>query len=160
MSMFDAYKLVPDSYVPNNLHYVSDVPPIPKKPLVAYNKAGEPVGFTWNRTDTICLEFNTTGNVVYEEGDIPGIEPGLTEDAETYFTHSAKTLQLYIYDFRYNVVAFAEAPAHAKTAFITTDILKTELVPGIYKLQLNLVDKNTNIQYSLIKGDDCQIFIR
>ena len=41
----------------------------PKLPLVAYNALNEPVGYTWNYGDTVYLEFNTAGNVVYEDQD-------------------------------------------------------------------------------------------
>lgn len=160
MSMFDAYKLVPEEYTPSNIHQTSELNVKPKKPLVAYNAFGEPQGFTWNRGDSICLEFNTTGNVVYEERDIKGNSYGVVEDAETYLTNPQKTLQLYIYDFRYNVIAFAEAPAHAKTVFYTQDIFKQSPVAGAYKLQLNLLDESTGISHTLIDGKECSIFIK
>lgn len=159
MSMFDAYKLISEDYIPRNTQPMILEDKI-KKPLIAYNKLGEPVGFTWNQGDTICLEFLTTGNVVYEDGDISDIPSGFMESAETYLSHSDKVMQLYLYDFRYRVVASAEKAAQAKMVFTTSDLKTENLATGVYKLQLNLLDKSTNIQYTLIKGDDCQIFIR
>lgn len=160
MSMFDAYRLIPEDYIPDNIHITNQVYTKIKKPLVSYNKFGDPVGFTWNQGDTICLEFITTGNVIYEDGDVAGIEGGFSEDAETYFAHSSKVFQISIYDFRYNKVAFVEVPAKAKTSVISTQLKAEELSKGIYKLQLNLVDPKTGIQYQLIDKDECQIFIR
>lgn len=160
MSMFDAYRLIPEDYIPDNIHITNQVYTKIKKPLVSYNKFGDPVGFTWNQGDTVCLEFVTTGNVVYEDGDVPGIEGGFVQDADTYFTHSSKTFQLNIYDFRYNKVASVEVPAKSKTAVISTDFQAEELAKGIYKLQLNLIDSQAGIQYQLIDKDECQIFIR
>ena len=160
MSMFDAYRLIPEDYVPDNIHITNPVYSKIKKPLVSYNSFGDPVGFTWNQGDTVCLEFVTTGNVVYEDGDVPGIEGGFTEDAETYFNHSPKILQLSVLDFRYNVVGYVEVPAKAKTTIISTAFNASNLAKGIYKLQLNLVEPQTGIQYQLIDKDSCQIFIR
>ncbi len=160
MSMFDAYRLIPEDYIPDNIHITNQVYTKIKKPLVSYNKFGDPVGFTWNQGDTVCLEFVTTGNVVYEDGDVPGIEGGFIQDADTYFTHSPKVFQLNIYDLRYNKVASVEVPAKSKTVVISTDFQIGELAKGIYKLQLNLIDSQTGIQYQLIDKDECQIFIR
>lgn len=160
MSMFDAYRLIPEDYIPDNIHITNQVYTKAKKPLVSYNKFGEPVGFTWNQGDTICLEFTTTGNVVYEDGDVPGISGGFSENADTYFTHSPKVFQLNLYDFRYNKVAHAEIPAQAKAVLLSTDFQAEELVKGVYKLQLNLVDLKTGLQHQLIDKDECQIFIR
>lgn len=159
MSMFDAYKLISEDYIPRNSQPIILEGKV-KKPLIAYNKLGEPVGFTWSKGDTICLEFLTTGNVVYEEGDISGIDSGFVENAETYLSHSDKVMQLYLYDFRYRLVAQAEKAAQSKVVFTTVELGAENLVSGAYKLQLNLQDKTTGIQYTLIKGDECQIFIR
>lgn len=160
MSMFDAYRLIPEDYIPDNIHITNQVYTKIKKPLVSYNKFGDPVGFTWNQGDTVCLEFVTTGNVVYEDEDVSDIESGFSEDADTYFTHSPKVFQISLYDFRYNQVAFVEVPAKARTAVITTELKAEELPKGIYRLQLNLIDPKTRFQHQLIDKDECQIFIR
>lgn len=160
MSMFDAYRLTPEDYIPDNIHAVNQAAVKIKKPLVSYNVLGEPVGFTWNKGDTVCLEFITTGNVVYEDGDVAGVEGGFIEDAETYLSHDDKTFQISILDFRYNVVGYAEVPARAKTVIISTELKAESLARGVYKLQLNLVDSKSGIQYQLIDKDQCQIFIR
>ena len=160
MSMFDAYRLIPEDYIPDNIHMTNQIYSKAKKPLVSYNSFGEPVGFTWNQSDTVCLEFITTGNVVYEEGDVPGIEGGFVEEADTYFTHSPKIFQLSILDFRYNVVGYVEVPAKAKTSILSTDFNCADLAKGVYKLQLNLVEPQSGLSYQLIDKDSCQIFIR
>lgn len=160
MSMFDAYRLIPEDYIPDNIHITDQVYTKIKKPLVSYNKLGDPVGFTWNQSDTVCLEFITTGNVVYEDGDVPDIQGGFIQDAETYFNHSPKVFQLSILDFRYNVVGYVEVPAKARTVILSTDFNCASLSKGIYKLQLNLVEPQSGIQYQLIDKDSCQIFIR
>lgn len=159
MSMFDAYKLISEDYIPRNTQPVVLEEKI-KKPLIAYNKLGEPVGFTWSQGDTICLEFLTTGNVVYEDGDLSDVPSGFVESAKTYLSHSDKVMQLYLYDFRYRIVASAEKAAQAKIVFTTSDLKTENLATGVYRLQLNLLDKSTSVQHTLIRGDDCQIFIR
>lgn len=80
------YKLVPENYVPDNIHQSQIQPKEPKLPLVIYNKQGDPIGFTWNYGDTIYLEFDTTGNVTYDPGDPGYVEPTLSieESADTY----------------------------------------------------------------------------
>lgn len=158
MSMFDAYQLIPEDYIPDNIHITNQTYIKVKKPLVSYNKFGDPVGFTWNQGDTICLEFTTTGNVIYEEGDVPGTEAGFVEEADSYL--AGKIFQIGIYDFRYNKVASTELPAQVQTAVISTQLKTEELPRGVYKLQLNLIDPQTKIQYQLIDGEECQIFIR
>lgn len=174
MGMFQNYKLIPENYIPNNTCYTSKQPPIPKYPLVAYNKLDEPVGFTWNYGDTICLEFNTTGNVIYdpEEG---GAGFGFVEDANTYLTApiinreegaenylkvGQKIFEILIYDFRYEIVAKCEVPAALNVKIYTSDFQPCMINRGAYKLQLNLIDKVANTKYTLINGDDCNIFIK
>lgn len=169
MSMFDAYRLIPEDYIPDNIHIADQVYTKIKKPLVSYNRFGDPVGFTWNQGDTIYLEFVTTGEVVYEEGDsfydkekeeFVVVEQGFTEDPDTYFNHSPKTFHISLYNFRYNEVASVDIPAKAKTSIISTAFDSANLPKGVYKLQLNLVDSEAETQWPLIDRENCQIFIR
>lgn len=81
---FINYKLTPADYVPDNVHFTDKQPVKPRPPLVAYNKLGEEIGFTWNYGDSIYLEFNTTGNVSYDPGE-SGSQFGFIEDAKVYF---------------------------------------------------------------------------
>ena len=150
MGMFTSYKLTPEDYIPNNLHYTNIVPPEPKYPLVAYNAMGEPVGYTWNYGDSIYLEFNTTGNVVYDEEFV--------EDAETYL--AGKKFQLVIYNFRYDVVAHCECDAAASVRILSDSFYPCTLVPGVYKLKLNLIDKDAKVLCTLMDGDDCILYIK
>ena len=97
LDRFMNYKLIPENYVPDNIHQPQIQPKKPKLPLVEYNKQGEPIGFTWNYGDTIYLEFNTEGSVTYEPGDPGYKDPNLyiEEDAETYL--KSKTLLDYLH---------------------------------------------------------------
>lgn len=84
LDRFINYKLTPADYVPNNVHFTNKQPPKPRPPLVAYDKQGREIGFTWNYGDSIYLEFRTTGNVSYDPGE-SGSPFGFIEDAEAYF---------------------------------------------------------------------------
>lgn len=174
MGMFQNYKLTPENYIPHNIHYDKVQPAEPKYPLVAYNKLGDPVGYTWNYGDSIYLEFTTTGNVIYDAEDTPA-NMGFTEDAETYLStpilnrdtnsdnyleETNKIFQVLIYDFRYNVVAQCELPAAAKVRVLSDSFYLSSLVKGVYKLQLNLIDKNAGVHYTLIDGDECTLYIK
>lgn len=88
LDRFANYRLIPENYVPDNVHQPQIQPKKPKLPLVTYNKQGDPIGFTWNYGDTIYLEFNTTGSVTYDPGDPGYKEPDLSieEDADMYLT--------------------------------------------------------------------------
>lgn len=150
MGMFTSYKLTPEEYIPNNIHATGVTPPEPRYPLVAYNAMGEPIGYTWNYGDSIYLEFNTTGHVVYDEEFI--------EDAETYLT--GKRFQLVVYNFRYDVVAHCECDAAARVRILSDSFYPCTLVPGVYKFKLNLIDENAKILYTLMDGDDCILYIK
>ena len=150
MNMFTNYNLIPENYIPNNLHEDNRIPPKPRYPLVAYNSQGEAVGFTWNYGDTIYLEFTTTGNVEFDEG--------VVEDAETYL--QGKKFQLQVYDFRYNVVAHCECEAAATVRILSDSFYPCTLVPGVYKLKLDVIDDVANTQYTLLDNDDCIIYIK
>ena len=150
MNMFTNYNLTPESYIPNNLHEDNRIPPKPRYPLVAYNKLGEAIGFTWNYGDTVYLEFTTTGNVEFDEG--------VVEDAETYLT--GKKFELQLYDFRYNVVAYCDCDAGAQVKILSDSFYPHSLVPGTYHLKLEVVDKGADTRFTLLDNDDCIIYIK
>lgn len=150
MNMFENYTLTPNSYIPRN------TPPkfLPKKqkyPLIAYNSFGEAIGYTWNYTDNICLEFNTTGNVIYDD-------EGVTEDAETYL--NGKIFNVLIYNSRYECVAEFQLNAGASVTVELSTVIKKPLVPGVYTLQLTLIDENANTTVTLIDGNSGIIYIK
>lgn len=158
MSMFTNYNLTPKDYIPNNLHMDDRIPPKPKYPLIAYNSFDEPVGFTWNYGDTVWLEFTTTGNVTYEDGEIDGVEAGHTEDAEMYL--NGKKFKVLVYDFRYNVVAWCECDAAPNVKVLSDSFYPCSLVPGVYHLKLTLVDESNNSLITLIDNNDCILYIK
>lgn len=223
LDRFTNYRLIPQDYVPDNIHQPTIQPNKPKAPLVAYNKKGEPIGFTWNYGDTIYLEFNTEGTVTYEPGD-PGYKDldsyiaedanlyltsptspthphsldndillrgdnakdpcvdvqcistesvdeekdSNTQDATNYFEDGTKIFQVLIYNFRYEVVAWCEAPAAPKVVILSDSFYPHSLVRGTYKLKLNLIDKAGGSRITLIPSQkedgsmeqDCTIFIK
>lgn len=165
-NMFTNYKLTPENYIPNNMHFTNKQPPKPKYPLVAYNALNEPIGFTWSYGDTVYLEFNTTGNVVYDEGFTEDANTYLStpvlnreEGAEEYFKKGNKVFQVLLLNSRYEVVAHCETEAATTVRVLSDSFYPAALVKGVYKLQLNLLDKNAGTRYTLIKGEDCTIFI-
>ena len=155
MDMFESYKLTPDDYIPNNLHYDNRIPPKPKYPLVAYNKFDEPIGYTWNYGDSVYLEFETTGNVVYDGNDIingaPAID-GFVEDAKTYL--AGKKFKVELYDFRYNVVAHCECDAAPVVRILSDSFYPCSLVKGVYKLKATIIDEKNNILTTVIDDND------
>lgn len=158
MDMFENYRLTPDDYIPNNLHYDNKVPPKPKYPLIAYNKFDEPIGYTWNYGDSIYLEFETTGNVVYDGNDVlarAAISDGFVEDAETYL--AGKKFKLELYDFRYNVVAYCECNAAPTVRMLSDSFYPIPLAKGVYHFKLTLIDEKNNILITLIDDNDNNI---
>lgn len=219
MDRFASYRLTPANYVPNNMHFTKHPSTEPTLPLVAYNQANEPIGFTWSYGESVYLEFLTTGYVVYNEGEASD-SAGFTEDAETYLSHKTpadypkhgdngvrlrsdtavdatalvdgttstdddeesseqqdsqesstetqaeeyfsdgtKIFQILVYNFRYDVVAWCEVPAATRVRVLSDSFYPHSLVKGVYKLQLNLIDKNAGTQITLLKGDECTLFI-
>lgn len=150
-NMFENFQLVPESYVPNNIESETVVPQKVKYPMISYNKFGEPIGFTWNYGDSVYLEFNTTGNVVYDE-------LGFTEDAETYL--SGKKFKLLVYNVRYEVVAQCECDAGTNVKILSDSFYPSSLVQGVYHIKLTLIDSDENVLTTLIGWDDCIIYIK
>ena len=94
LDRFANYKLVPEQYIPDNIHQPKIQPQKPKLPLVTYNKAGDPIGFTWNYGDTVYLEFETTGEVTYDPGD-PGYNLGSSVEETAFMYLTSKTPSNY-----------------------------------------------------------------
>lgn len=81
---FLKYQTTPPDYIPNNLYCDNSLQlKKPHLPLVAYNAEEEPIGFTWNYGESIYLEFETTGQVLYDPEDA-NLEIGIYESADTY----------------------------------------------------------------------------
>lgn len=150
-SMFDNYEYIPEGYTPNNTKYYTVVPYQVKYPLISYNKFDEPIGFTWNYGDSVYLEFNTTGNVVYDE-------LGYTEDAERYL--SGKKFKLNVYNVRGEVCAHSECDAGTKVRILSDSFYPDTLVKGVYHIKLTLIDEEDNILTTLLGWDDCIIYIK
>lgn len=147
MSIFTNYDLTPENYVPNNLHDTCKPYMRPKLPLVAYNALNEPAGYTWNYGDTVYLEFNTTGNVVYEDQDSK--PTGFSESAADYL--KGKKFQVLVYNFRYNLVAQCETEAAETVRVLSDSFYPSSLVPGTYTLQLNLIDEESRTHLRLFE---------
>lgn len=88
-----------------------------------------------------------------------GFCPDEIIEENTNFEDGTKIFQVLIYNFRHDVVAWCEVPAAVTIRILSDSFYPSSLVPGTYKLQLNLIDKNAGTQTALIKGDDCIIFI-
>ena len=56
MAMFNNYKNIPDSYVPNNINPPPYYNPTVKFPLEEYDLRGNLIGFSWKYMDTILLK--------------------------------------------------------------------------------------------------------
>ena len=149
--MFENYELTPENYIPDNREEKVYKETSVKYPLVAYNSQGDAIGYTWNYGDTVYLEFNTTGNVVYDE-------LGFTEDADTYL--KGKKFKAVLYNNRYEMCAEREFDASTKVRILSDSFYPDTLVPGVYTLKLTLLDEEGKTVTTLIDGSDGIIFIR
>ena len=151
-NMFKNYNAVPPDYVPNNV-----CPPLrtstiePVTPLELYNAKGELIGYSWYYGNAVILNFLIEGNVVYEKGE-GGYENGYVEDATTYL-NDKRTLELDIYDFRYELVYSKQILASSNIEFYIEKCLAMNLVKGVYHAQLNLIDE-TGEKYTLWPNQD------
>ena len=154
--MFMNYENVPSSYIPNNITPCKSDLTIKKKPLEEYDASGALIGYSWYYGDQVVLEFNTTGNVVYDEGYI--------EDASTYFSVASvaagkRLLKLQFFDFRYEEVYCAIQEASVDAKFYINNATSERFVRGAYKCKLTLIqvdaEDETKVQtQTLIDVDD------
>lgn len=158
--MFESYQLTPSSHIPNNSEeqriILTDKP---QKPLVSYNKFGQPVGLTWHRGDNICLELNTSGTVTYDlrdpEVQANQVDAGFYEVADQYLQNLY--FEILICDFRYNIMGTCKIPAEITAKVYTRDFMD-DLQPGIYYLNVHVVNAAGELQQAVIER--CQIFIK
>lgn len=108
----------------------------------------------------VKLKSDDNPEIVDEAMGICSEENQNTEDSSNKsFEDGIKIFQVLVYNFRHEVVAWCEVPAAVTVRILSDSFYPSSLVPGIYKLQLNLIDKNAGTQIALLKGNDCTIFI-
>lgn len=119
-----------------------------------------------HKTPNDYPKYNDNGVKLKSEDDskeITDLASGFCPDEKvednTKFKDGTKIFQVLIYNFRHDIVAWCEAPAATTVRILSDSFYPSSLVPGTYRLQLNLVDKNAGTQTALLKGDDCIIFI-
>lgn len=150
--MFKNYKIDLSSYIPTNTSTILG-DKLDKLPLEEYDALGRLIGYTWNKEDSIILEFFTDGNVVYEDSDFSTDGLGHTVCAEDYFRN--KKVKLQIINFRYEVIYEVEAEAQTLIKF---NIKSNTLCEGTYKCCLQLFDDTSSLD--LVMFDDCVLYIR
>lgn len=148
--MFQNYDITPNNYIPNNM-CDRITPPSPVQPLVAYNAAGEAIGFTWHYGDVITLTFTTNIEIIREEDNF-------YEDASTYL--QGKQMRLFIYDFRYEIIYDETKDAAEELSFIIDSGISPLFVEGAYRFQLVLIDEKNKTQQTLLGGDDCIFYVK
>ena len=142
MGMFENYQNIPECYTPQNRCSRPDVRLVPECiPLAAYNAKEEFIGFTWNYGDNIVLEFETTGEAIYDDADLPG---DFYEDADMYLKDKVFTLRLY--NFRHEVVVEACVPAATKVKFYVDSKTYPDLCKGTYHYTLTCTDKKPTMK--------------
>lgn len=149
--MFTNYNNTPSSYVPNNTTEVSLGSVRVKKPLEELDANGNLVCYSWNQGDTINLGFNITGNIQYDDSSA-------YEDAATYL--SGKTMQLNLYNFRYEVIYTATIDASTTPVFTIDKTLSASLVSGIYYCSLTIIDTTNNINTTVFNVTDGKLRVR
>lgn len=156
MGMFENYQNIPNSYIPCNRHYPKYYPCNKKEPLEEYDAKGNFIGYSWNYRDNIILEFNTQGNVVYDDDG-----NDFYEEAEDYL--NGKTMILKLYNFRGEVSCEASLPAATIVKFQADSKTYPDLVPGTYNYTLTLVDnedKDDSIEFTLLGPNDGVFIIK
>lgn len=151
--MFENYDYIPGTLIPcNTPNYIPPQGPI-TRPLEFYNAKGDFAGYTWTYGDSICLEFQTTGEVIYDD-------TGAYESVDQYF--EGKQLQLLIFDFRYIAVVDKTIDASSDAVFVLDQTDIESLVRGKYTFQLILIDNTNQTTYTLMpqSGDVCTIYIK
>lgn len=139
--MFENFDYIPGTLIPCNCYPNIQPSGHISKPLEIYNIKNELIGYGWNYGDTIVLEFNTTGTVVYED-------TGVYETPDVYF--EGKQLQLLVFDFRYETVINITQDASTQAKFYIDAELSSKLVKGVYTFRLILIDPVANTTFTLI----------
>lgn len=164
MPIFTNYENISTSYCPGK--------PLPpnvntreiKVPLAQYNVKNELIGFTWNQTDTINLQFIVSGSVQYDDGTF--------ETPDVYFNN--KEIQLEIFDFRYECVYSTsqtyQTSEESDNAIVSFYIgPECNIAKGTYGCKLTLIDSVTDEEtqettltstITLINIDDYKLTVR
>ena len=139
MGMFTGYDTLQNNYIPNNLPNCpapdSKLTPIcPNKPYVDYDINGNVQGYWWYYGDTVNLEFNISGESVYEgEPEVTGntitsgttnIEP--TEDGnyiDIMDFLADKQILIQLYNFRQEELAI-DIPDSCTNGCLDKEIIK------------------------------------
>ena len=134
MSMFDNYKNIPDTYIPNNSSEKKLDNRLPKKPLGEYDLNGKLVGYSWLYGDGIILQFTTRGTASDDNHEV-------YMDAEDYI--EGKYYKLDILDTKFNSVYSITQDAAPVTTFTISKKDSTLYLPrGVYTCKLTLIDEN------------------
>lgn len=152
MDMFKNYDYIPGTNIPcNRCPSTVDFSRV-KRPLEMYNIKSEFIGFGWKYRDSIILEFETTGEVIYNDAEH-------YVDAETYLDD--KAMEFTMYDFRGEVVYNQVLPAGVVVKYFIDEHTSARLVKGVYTFRLSLVDIENNIRHTLMSSEDdeCSLYI-
>ena len=149
--MFNNYKYIPDSYIPNNQTEFLNDNRIAKKPLEEYDAKGNIIGYSWNYGDGVILEFNTEGTAT-DDATL------MYQTAEEYM--EGKKLKLQIYNFRYEVIYEKTIPASTKAKFVIDSGESTQLPRNVYTCSLVLVDSEAGIETELFGPDNGYLYVK
>lgn len=151
--MFESYDYIPDTNIPCNHTPSAPVESLVKKPLAYYNAKDEFIGYSWNYGDSIMLEFNTSGEVQYND-------LGVWEDAATYLQDKVMILELF--DFRCDLVYKSALNSGVCVKFLLDENVSKRLVKGVYSFKLTLLDRVNNIKHTLMpsESDKCLFYVK
>ena len=189
MGMFTGYDTLQSNYIPNNLPNCpsksSKLDPIyPNKPYVDYDAFGNVQGYWWYYGDTVNLEFNISGEAVYE--GIPEIidEPEIIGETNTspnaignYINVSDflsdKEILIQLYNFRQEELVIDKkiiqktfgieqliqnSDGSVSLVFEIDDQLSKDLVRGIYFISLKVIAKG--LQDTLFQQSDAILTVK
>lgn len=146
------YQHISTSYVPNNRKKFLVDNSVERKPMEEYNILGELIGYSWSYGNPVVLEFNTTGDVVYD--DI-----GVVEDAEVYLSNNKK-LKLELLNFRFETVYEQVQTASACAKFYIDKETSLTLPRSNYYCVLTLMDDQNNVDITLFDENCCKLVVK
>lgn len=139
----------------------------PNKPYAQYDVKGNLIGYWWNYGDTINLEFNIDGEVVFTESD-KDITQDNTENtidlsqaggyipAEEFLKD--KEIIVRIMNFRREIIAEQTYQGSTKIIFTIDKDLSQKMVKSNYYCSLTIQSKT--LEHTIFSQNDCTLTVK
>lgn len=123
---------------------------ISNKPYINYDGFGKQIGYFWYYGDLIDLNFDITGNIVYEDNST-------YQEAAEFLKDKKLVLTLYTYNYQKLTEQIIDGAVDA--TFTIDAELSQKMVPGIYYCSLKIIQDTTTI-YTLFGPSSCVLQVR